>query len=344
MSSIIAKKLQMDIQGKLALITGATGFIGGRLAERLITEAGVRVRVLARSPEKARRLAQLGAEVVPGDITQPDTVAAAMHRCQLVFHAAAWVSERGSKAEVWAVNVGGTQNLVDAAVAGGIVARFVHLSSCAVYGSPQRFNITEDSPLQMRGNLYADSKVAAERILFSAWEQHNLPVVAARASQVYGPGSPQFTVRPVQVIRAGKMVLVDGGKYLCKPVYIDNLVDGLLRCAQVDAAVGQAFNLTDDEPVPWRDFFGAYGKMLGVESFPSAPYPLAWLVALFNEAKAAAQGKSTGLNRKAVQSLRSRNSFSNQQAKMVLGWSPAVDFAEGMRRTEMWLRANGYLE
>jgi len=334
----------MDLSGKRALITGATGFIGGRLAERLTTEEGVKVRALVRNLAKAQHLAGLGVEIAPGDITNPASILSAMDGCRLVFHAAAWVSERGSREDVWAVNVTGTQNMVDAAVATGNAERFVHVSSCAVYGSLQQFDIDEQTPTRIRGNLYGDSKVEAEEVVFKAYRENGLPVVAVRASQVYGPGSNQFTIRPVEVIKAGKMVLVDGGRYLCKPVYIDNLVDGLILCAKIETAVGEAINLTDDSPIPWRDFFGAYGKMLNVDSFPSVPFPLAWLIALYNEKKAAFQGKPTSLNRGAVKALRSSNSFSNQKARTLLGWQPAVDFAEGMKQTEVWLKAEGYLE
>ena len=334
----------MNLRGKCALVTGATGFIGGRLAERLAVEEGVQVRALARNPQKGQWLADLGIEVVPGDITAPDSLQTAVAGCELVFHCAAWVSEGGTKDEVWAVNVTGTQNLVDAALTTGNVERFVYLSSCAVYGSVQRHNIDEQTPTQMRGNLYADSKVAAEEVVFNAYQERGLPVVAARASQAYGPGAKQFTIRPVEVINSGKMVLVDGGRHLCKPVYIDNLIDGLILCAKVEAAAGEAINFTDGSPIPWRNFFGAYGRMVGVDSFPSVPYPLAWSIAWLNEIKASLRGRKTGLNRAAVKALRSSNSFSNQKAQTLLGWTPKVNFEEGMNLTENWLRAEGYLE
>ncbi len=332
----------MELADKKALITGATGFIGGRLAERLATEEGVHVRGLARTPAKGQWLADLGVEIVPGDITDPASLQAAMTGCELVFHAAAWVSEGGNQADVWAVNVTGTQNMVDAASVGG-VERFVHLSSCSVYGSLQQHNIDETTPTRMRGNLYGDSKVAAEEVVFKAYRDQGLPVVSARASQVYGPRSHQFTIRPVEVIKAGKMVLIDGGRHLCKPVYIDNLIDGLILCTTVEAAIGEAINLTDGEPIPWRDFFGAYGRMLSIESFPSVPYAVAWLIGLFNEVKAGLKGKKASLNRGAVKALRSDNSFSNQKARTLLGWEPKVDLNEGMKLTEAWLGAEGYL-
>jgi nucleoside-diphosphate-sugar epimerase len=332
----------MELADKKALITGATGFIGSRLAERLATEEGVHVRGLARTPAKGQWLADLGVEIVPGDITDPASLQAAMTGCELVFHAAAWVSEGGNQADVWAVNVTGTQNMVDAASVGG-VERFVHLSSCSVYGSLQQHNIDETTPTRMRGNLYGDSKVAAEEVVFKAYREEGLPVVLARASQVYGPRSHQFTIRPVEVIKAGKMVLIDGGRHLCKPVYIDNLIDGLILCTKVEAAIGEAINLTDGEPIPWRDFFGAYGRMLNIESFPSVPYAVAWLIGLYNEVKAGLKGNKASLNRGAVKALRSDNSFSNQKARTLLGWEPKVDLNEGMKLTEAWLGAEGYL-
>ncbi len=331
----------MNLTGKQALITGTTGYIGQRLAERLVQEEGMQVRALVRTPSKAQRLAELGCEIVQGDITDPASLQRATIGCQLVFHAAAWVSERGAKDEVWAVNVGGTQNVVNAALTAQ-VQRLVHVSSCAVYGSRQVFNIDETMPTRLSGNVYADSKVAAEEVVLRAYQQDHLPVVLARASQVYGLGSPQFTLRPVEMLRKGKLMLIDGGRHLCKPIYIDNLIDGLILCAKVETAVGEAFNFTDGDPVPWRDFFGAYATMFG-KKLPSVPYRVAWLAALGMELQARLIGKQASLNRRAIKSLRSNNSFSNRKAREVLDWQPTVDLQTGMRRTEVWLRAAGYL-
>jgi nucleoside-diphosphate-sugar epimerase len=332
----------MEETSSVVLVTGSTGFVGGRLVERLLAETDWQVRGLVRTPEKGRRQARLGGQIVAGDLTDAASVQAAMAGCQIVYHCAAWVGESGDPNQAWAVNVAGTRNVVDAAVAAG-VRRFVHLSSCAVYGSLQAFEIDETTPRRPKGNLYYDSKLAAEEVVFDAYRNRGLPVVVPRPSQVYGPGSKQFTIRPVEAIRARKMILIDGGRHLCKPIYIDNLVDALILCATVEAAVGEAINLTDGYTVPWRDFFGAYGHMLGVDRFPSVPYPLAWLVGLYNEIAAALTGRKTSLNRATVNSLRSRNSFSNCKARQLLGWEPRVGFEEGMRRTEAWLKAESYL-
>lgn len=332
--------MPLDLAQQTVLVSGASGYIGSRLAARLVQE-GARVRGLIRNPSRGEALAAAGVEVVQGDVTDPASLAAAMAGCTLVYHAAAWVGERGSREAIWAVNVEGTRQVAQAAQVAG-VRRFVHLSSCAVYGSPQNiFDIDESYPIRARGNLYADSKVAAEEVVWEAGRA-GLPVVVARPSQVYGLGSPQFTLRPLAAIQAGKLRLIDGGKHLCKPVYIDNLVDGLLLCATHEAAPGEAWNLSDGAAVPWRDFFGAYAAMAGVK-LKSTPYALAYLAGLGNEVMAALQGRKPELSRATVQALRSRNSYGNQKARARLGWVPAVDLGEGMRRTEVWLRENGYL-
>ncbi len=332
----------MNISGKTALVTGATGFIGGHLTRRLQIAEGVQVRALVRSLQKAAPLEALGVEILPGDITDPEAVREAMRGAQIVYHAAAWADEQGDRDAVWAVNVGGTQHTIDAALAEG-VERFIHLSSCAVYGSLQQLDIDETTPPRMTGRVYHDSKVAAEGLVFAAYQKQGLPVVVPRPSQVYGPGSLQFSIRVIQAVKAGKVILVDGGKHHFKPVYIDNLIDALTLCAQVDAAVGEALNITDGEPVPWKDFFAAYGRMAGVDSFPSAPYPAAYAYAIFKEIISKVTGKRSSINREVVKTFHSHNSFSNAKARRILGWEPAVDFEEGMRRTEVWLRKEGYL-
>ena len=261
----------------------------------------------------------------------------------MVYHCAAWVSESGPIDQVWAVNVYGTQNVVEAAV-NARVDRFVHLSTCGVYGSKQAFDIDENTSLLLSGSRYKDSKIAAEKAVFQAYRDFGLPVVAARASQVYGPESKQFTIRPMEAMKSGKMILIDGGRYLCKPIYIDNLIDGLVSCARVEAAIGEVINLTDGDPVPWSEFLGAYTRMLGLQSLPSLPYPVAWLFGLLSEIQGKLKGKKPGMTRGAVNSLRSSNSSSNQKARQLQGWEPKVDLEEGMRRTQVWLEQEGYLD
>ncbi|MGA9531097.1 MAG: NAD-dependent epimerase/dehydratase family protein [Anaerolineales bacterium] len=331
----------MSESADVILVTGATGYIGSRLTRQLLATEGVSVRALVRDPAKAADLQQWGAEIAVGDLTDVESLMAAVQGTTRIYHAAACVDEQASKSELWSVNVEGTQNLVEAALAAGM-PHFIHLSSCAVYGSVQLIGIDEQTPIRTGASPYHDSKVAAEEVVWAAIDR-GLPMTIARPSQVYGPGSPNFTIRPVEAIRSGSMMLVDGGRFLCKPVYIDNLLDGLELIADRPQALGQAFNLVDGYAVPWRLFFGAYAHMLGRPSLPSVPFPIAWLAAWFFEIKASAQGRRPALTRRTVMSLRSTNTFSNGKARRLLGWKPRIGFEEGMRRTANWLDEAGYL-
>ncbi len=325
------------LAGQRVLVTGATGFIGGHLARRLLG-GGVQVRALVRDPARADGLD--GAELIRGDLAEG--VAGVAEGCTVVFHAAAAVSSDGDAAWMHAVNVDGTGRLLDEALRVG-VGRFVHLSSCAVYGSPQRMDVDETAPLVLRVEPYADSKLQADQLVQHAAAERGLPAVIARPSQVYGPGSPQFTLRPVRVIKSGSMVLVDGGRHLFKPVYIDDLIDGLVLCAVAKGVQGEAINLTEGRAYPWKQLFGAYARMLGVPHLRSVPYPVAWLAGWWAELRARGSGRPPGLSRGAVRSLRSDNSFSNSKARELLGWEPRVDLVEGLRRTEAWLDEQGLL-
>ncbi|MEX1019953.1 MAG: NAD-dependent epimerase/dehydratase family protein [Litorilinea sp.] len=341
---------------RTVLITGVTGLVGRRLAEQLVAAPDIQVRGLARQPAKAADLAAVGVEIMAGDVTDPPSLAAACAGCDWVFHCAAFVEEGGDRAAIWAVNVEGTRHILHAAQQAG-VQRFIHVSTCAVYGSVQSLDIDETMPIRRRGNLYADSKVEAEEVVqafatgFSPGvatdsttdPENRMETVIARPSQVYGPRSYQFTVRPIEAIRSGKMILVDGGKHWCKPVYIDNLVEGLIACARVPAAAGQAFNLTDGVTVPWHTFFGAYARMLDKPRLPSVPYPLAWVAARWFEWQAQRTGKKALITRAALAAIRSRNSFSIEKAHRILGWTPRLDLEAGMARTQAWLAAEGYL-
>jgi nucleoside-diphosphate-sugar epimerase len=328
-------------QERTVLISGATGYIGSALARRLLSTGGVRVRAMARDASRGKALAELGAQIVVADVTHPETLGPAFHGVAAVYHAAGWADERGRPEEVRETNVGGTQHMVEAALQAG-VGRFVHLSSCAVYGSLQALNIDEHTPLRTGASLYHDSKVEAETVVWEAGRR-GLPVTIARPSQVYGPGSKQFTLRPVRTLQKGQLFLIDGGRHFFKPIYIDNLVDALVLLGEHPAAIGEAFNLTDGIAIPWRSLFGAYANMLGGRRLRSLSFPIAWTAAGALELVGVIQGRPASVTRRAVGSLRSINSFSNLKARRMLGWSPRISFEDGLRLTHDWLDAQGLL-
>src|SRR5574337_2141606 len=164
----------MNLADQRVLITGVTGFIGGRLARRLRGEGQVRLRGLTRDPAKARDLASLGVEVVRGDLSNPASIARAVEGCSVVIHAAAQVSSVPEREIFAQSNVQGTENLLRAVAAAG-VQRFVHLSSIAVFGLATSGEITEQSPRGHSGDPYCDTKFEAEELVLRYHREGHLP-------------------------------------------------------------------------------------------------------------------------------------------------------------------------
>ena len=333
----------MEIRGLLALVTGASGFIGGRLAERLATEEGVRVRALVRNTGKAGRLGKLPVETVEGDLLDPQSLNKAVEGCDLVFHCAALLRETGVKKEFYQINADGTENILEAAVKAG-VKKFVHFSSVAVYGLNPPDGADEGTAFQPCGYLYCDTKIAAEKIVWAYHRDRGLPVVVIRPAPVYGPHSKQWTVLPIKMIKSGQMMLINGGTGLCNYVYIDNLIDATLLAAKRDESVGQAYIITDGIALPWKDFFGCYAQMAGKPQMRSVPERIGKLVALGMEITSKFSGKQPKITRQAVGFLTKNARFNIEKARRELGYQPRLSLKEGMRITEQWLREEGHLK
>ena len=332
----------MEIRGLLALVTGASGFIGGRLAERLATEEGVRVRAMVRNTGRTARMGKLPLEIVEGDLLDPQSLGKAIKGCDLVFHCAALVRETGVKKEFYQTNVEGTENILEAAVHAG-VKKFIHMSSVAVYGLNPPDGADENTAYQPCGNLYCDTKIAAEEIVWAYYREKKLPVVVIRPTNVYGPHSKPWTLRPVKLINSGQMMLINGGTGLCNYVYIDNLIDATLLATKRDESVGQAYIVTDGVALPWKDFFGCYARMAGKPQMRSVPEWLGKLVALGMEITSTVSGKQPKITRQAVGFLTKKARFSIDKASRELGYQPRFSLEEGMRITEQWLREEGHL-
>lgn len=313
---------------KRTLVTGATGFIGSRLTERLIEES-IPFHALVRHPEKAGHLAARGVEMIQGDVTDADSLHRAVANCQLVFHCAALMHDAPVSAdEHRRVNVGGVRNLLEAASVAA-VERFIYVSSIAVYGISPKENTTEADPHQPCGISYLDTKIEAEEIAFKFHRERKLPLTVIRPANVYGPRSRVWTIWLIEMIKAGKIILVDDGFGMANHVYIDNLVDGLLLAACHDKAIGEAFNISDGPHTNWKEFLGHYARMLGCT--------------LHTVSKSQAVEPQYNLSREEADLWTQTGTFDISKAKAVLGYEPRISLAEGMRLTEQWLRAAGYL-
>ncbi len=266
----------------------------------------------------------------------------AVQGCDLVFHCAAIVRETGNREVFYRTNVEGTENILTVSKEAG-VKRFIHFSSVAVYGMDPPSQVDETTPFGPCGNLYCDTKIGGERVVWTAYHQEKIPVIVIQPANVYGPYSNPWTVRPIKLIQSGQMVLINGGTGLCNYVYIDNLIDGTLAAAKSDTAVGQAYLVSDGNPVTWKEFFGYYARMAGRPNLRSVPEWLGKAIALGMEIASKFSNRPPKISREAIRYLTRQSRFSIEKAKRELGYQPRFSLEEGMKLTEQWLREAGYL-
>jgi nucleoside-diphosphate-sugar epimerase len=317
-----------------AFLTGALGFIGRALADRLAAE-GAEVRGVDVRADPARG-------VVAGDVTKPGDWQRDMEGCDTVFHLAAILGFGGRYEDFWSIHVRGTRNALDAAVRGG-ASRFVHTSSIVVFGDEFTERVDERDPVRGTGRPYTDTKIAAEQVVLQAHAAGELPCTIVRPGDVYGPGSRPWVVLPLEAIRRRQLVLPARGRGLISPVYVDDLVDGYLRAAREPDAVGEVITLTGSAPVESRAFFRHHFDWLGMRGPVGVPTPVALGLAAAGDALYRLRGQPSEANPGAVRYLTRRGTISIDKARSLLGYEPAVSLDDGMRRSRDWAAAAGLL-
>lgn len=330
----------------VCLITGASGFIGGRLVARLASD-GYRLRCLVRSSSDTSRLDELGVEVVVGELTSARSLAGIAAGCRYVFHCGALVSDWATVAEIKRVNVDGTRNVLAAAL-DARVERFIYFSTTDVYGHPGLEAVEESYVPQRFCNWYAQTKLAGEVALREAADIHELEVVVLRPATVYGPGSNDVIGEIARALRSGAMLLIDHGRAVAGLCHVDNLIDAAVMALTSGSAAGQAFNVSDGLSISWKRFTDDLAAGLGCSPAKwSLPYPIANAIGFSLEHAYRLLRRTTHLrtppllSRQAVQVLGRSQDFSNRKARELLGWEPRIDYPTGIAETVAWLRADG---
>ncbi|HEX8066775.1 MAG TPA: NAD(P)-dependent oxidoreductase [Thermoleophilaceae bacterium] len=315
-------------------VTGALGFIGRALADRYAAE-GFEVRGVDLAPDPGRG-------VVAGDVTRPGPWQEHAAGCELVFHLAARLGFGGTHDDYWPINVDATRHALDAAVRGGAV-RFVLASSIVVFGLDFPDRVGESHPVRPTGAPYTDTKIASEQLVLQAHAEGRMECTIVRPGDVYGPRSRPWVTLPLEAIRRRQFLLPARGRGVFSPVYIDNMVDGLVLAGGSPAAGGQVFTITDGVGVECREFFAHHHEWLGLPGPRSAPTAVAVAFAAAGERAVRLLGRETEANPGAVRYLARRATYSIERARSVLGYEPAVSLDEGLRRSRDWAAAEGLL-
>lgn len=329
----------------VCLLTGASGFLGGHIAGRLVRE-GFQVRCLVRASSDTTLLEGLGVELALGDLREPASLGDAAEGCRFVIHCGAQVTDWEVATELERVNVLGTRHVLEACVRAG-VERFVHVSTTDVYGYPGTAGVDESYEAGAAfHNWYAETKRKAEDEVRRFEREHALPVVILRPATVYGPRSRELVQKIASAIQGGYMLHVGDGHAVAGLAYVDNVVDATVLALRHERAPGHAFNVTDGTPVTWRQFTDDLAR--GLDARPvrlNAPYWIASAAGTSLELGYRTLRKLTGLrsdallSRQAVQVLGRPQDFSNDRLKNVLGWAPRVDYETGLATTLEWLKA-----
>jgi nucleoside-diphosphate-sugar epimerase len=260
-----------------AFVTGGSGFIGGRLIERLRAD-GHEVRALARSPAAADAVRARGAEPVSGELADLASLRAGAEGCELAFHAAATLGDWGRREDFERGNVEGTRNALTACAAAG-VRRFVHVSTEAVLlaGEPL-VEVDETAPLRPDSPaLYCATKARAEELVTAA-NRSGFETVAVRPRFVWGAGDTTLLPAMAELVRGGRFAWVGGGRHRTSITHVDNAVEGLLLGA-ARGAPGEVYFVTDGEPVEFRGFVEELLSTQGLQA-PDRNVPVALAHAL----------------------------------------------------------------
>jgi len=331
----------MEALGQVSLVTGGGGFVGRALVDALCARGD---RVIVVEPFCTPHRADIRFEKV--DIRDTGRLAELCIGVDTVFHNASLVHTKHNRVEdVWSVNYAGSQSVLEACRRAG-VAKLVYVSTAsAVYEGNDIENGDEQLPYSRKSQApYADSKIAAERMILGENGKGGVLTCALRPHVIFGPGDRRFIPAIVNRAKAGSLRLAVGlrNRKLSDFTYVDNLVDALLLADQKLVAgspvCGQAYFITNGEPLPFFSFVGSVLAELGLPRIVGAvPYPVAYAVAALKEGLDTLRGgtlnSEDGMTRFAVRYMVRHHYFSIARAKRDLGYNPRVDLREGIRRT-----------
>jgi len=313
-------------QGKHALVTGAGGFIGSHLAEKLV-ESGAQVRALVhynalgswgwlnQSPLRDEM------RVIAGDVTDRDSVRQAMEGVEVVFHLAALIAipySYHAPSSYVHTNIEGTLAMLQCARETGI-GRLVHTSTSEVYGTARYVPIDEGHPLQGQ-SPYSASKIGADKLAEAFHLSFGLPVVTVRPFNTFGPRQSARAVIPtiiIQCLKGGDVSL--GNLHPTRDLnFVSNTVEGFMRAAEAAEAVGRTINLGSGREISVGDLAQLIGRLAGKP------------ICIKSDDQRLRPDKSE------VERLLADNTL----AQKILGWKPQVSLEEGLERTIAWIRDN----
>lgn len=326
-------------------VTGATGFLGGRLVEALLAR-GASVVAHGRNGAAGEKLERAGAKFVRGSLNDLDHLRTSVPENSRIIHCAALCSSWGKYGDFHASNVEATQNLIKVALeksAGGLV----HVSTPSIYVEKRdRLGVKESDPLPKRMiNHYAATKLLAEEEVLKAVKASGLRAVILRPQGIFGPGDRALMPRVLRLARRGILPVIGNGKNQIDLTYVDNVVEAIVCADRAgDVAIGKIYNITNGEPVELVSALRSVVEKLGLTVREKRlPLALAWPAASVLEALYrifSLRGEPV-LTRYSICALGLTRTLDISAARRDLQYSPRIGVEEGIRRYIEWYRQSG---
>lgn len=325
-----------------ALVTGASGFIGGHVVEAL-RAAGHEVVALVRPTSDVSLLDGPGVTLAVGDVTDPDSLRRACEGVSCVFHTAAVVSMYGAWEEYRRVGVVGTENMVTAAMEAK-VPRFVHFGSIAVYGlrHPAGVVITEDLPYDEDPepwNHYVREKMLSEKVVWRAHESGRIGVTSLRPSVVIGTRDRNVVTRMMNLLRLPFTGTIGLGANRVGCVVVDELARFSVAAAASQKSLGRAYNVSGRDPITQRELYSLFAKAAGKRAQPFfTPYRVAFAGASIAErlSQLAGRKEEPVLSLISVPIFGQDFTVDSSRATRELGWEGTSDYERAVNESVKW--------
>ncbi len=323
------------------LVTGATGYTGSHLARALLRR-GARVRALVRIPSRATELIEAGAELSEGDLKSDEALARAIEGTSVIFNVAALFREaKFPDAEYVAVNAEAPRKIMELAAAAG-VRRVIHCSTIGVHGGVNGKPADEDAPFEP-GDIYQTTKLAGEFAVREESERLGVPLTVVRPASIYGPGDRRM-LKLFAGVAHRRFPMIGSGEVLLHPVYIDDLVDGMLLAATREEAIDRTYILGGNSALSLNEIVRIVAELADVPPprFHIPVWPV-FLAAALCEAVCVPLRIEPPLYRRRVAFFTKSRSFDISRARRELGYTPRFSWREGAERTFTWYRTAGWL-
>ena len=325
------------------LITGATGFLGPYLLERLVSE-GHSCRCLVRPGSEIKITHHPAVEIVNGDVTKPETLTGIGKDMDYLLHLATLghmsnftVTEKMFET----INVSGTRNIMAEALRAGI-KKIVHCSSVAAMGICDDLPATEESVCNPH-HAYGRSKLKAEKLVKTLAAEKKLPAAIVRFSMVYGPGDPRDILKLTRMAKRGTFPQIGSKPKLTPLIHAEDAVSGLLLAAD-HGRPGEIYLLTNKNSEPFDQIRKIIKKTLGSRR-PTIYIPefAALALATMIEKTFTLIGKTPPISRKNIESTLADRVFSIEKAQKELGFELSIDPAKGLQETVIWYKEKGWV-